>query len=290
LAAAAGVGIVIALLAISLVVSQLYVSGLTEATCPDWKWTPEDFGLPSPRDVAFTSADGIDIRGWYFPGSNGVGIVLAGGIGTRKGMLPEASILAQRGYGVLLFDWRGCGASGQAIRTLGYREALDLAAAADYMKEQPGTDRVGALGFSVGGAAAIRAAAENPDIGAVVAMGNYYDLEADIYGRGEEYPLLSGLLEREVAWLFQRKTGINFDRDLEPVDLVPQISPRPLLLIYGELEEHPPPSHGQTMFQAAREPKEFWVLPNVGHGGYYHAQPEEFTRRVVSFFDAALLH
>jgi predicted alpha/beta-fold hydrolase len=44
------------------------------------------------------------------------------------------------------------------------------------------------------------------------------------------------------------------------------------------------------LYQAAGEPKELWILPHGGHGGYLQAEPEEFERRVVSFFDTALLH
>ena len=283
-------GIAIALSVASLVVSQSYVNGITQTECPDLGWEPAQFGLPDPADVSFVTTDGVNLNGWYLPGTNGATIILLGGIGTRGGMLPEGEVLAQHGYGLLLFDWRGCGTSQEALHTLGYQEALDLVAATDYLIQNTNSMQVGVLGFSVGGAAAIRGAAQHPGIGAVVAMGNYYDLEADIFGKGDEHPLLAAVFETEIAWLFQRKTGVDFDRSLEPVDLVSQISPRPLFLIYGELEEEPPPANGQILFRAAREPKELWVLSNVGHGGYYYAEPEEFTRRVVSFFDAALLH
>ena len=251
LAAAAVVGIAIALSVASLVVSQSYVNGITQTECPDLGWEPAQFGLPDPGDVSFVTTDGVNLNGWYLPGTNGATIILLGGIGTRGGMLPEGEVLAHHGYGLLLFDWRGCGTSQDALHTLGYQEALDLVAATDYLIQNTNSMQVGVLGFSVGGAAAIRGAAQHPGIGAVVAMGNYYDLEADIFGKGDEHPLLAAVFETEIAWLFQRKTGVDFDRSLEPVDLVSQISPRPLFLIYGELEEEPPPANGQILFRAA---------------------------------------
>jgi fermentation-respiration switch protein FrsA (DUF1100 family) len=146
------------------------------------------------------------------------------------------------------------------------------------------------LGFSLGGAAAIRAAALHQDIDAVVAMGNYHDLEAEIFGAGNEHPLLAAIFESQIAWLFQRRTGVDFEHDPEPVELIGQLSPRPILLIYGEQEEALPPASGRILYQAAGEPKELWILPNVGHGGYVNAEPEEFEQRIVRFFDSALLH
>ena len=88
LAVAAVVGIVLALSVASLAISQLYVNGITQAECPDWGWEPEQFGLPEPADVSFVTTDGVDLNGWYLPGTNGATIILLGGIGTRGGMLP----------------------------------------------------------------------------------------------------------------------------------------------------------------------------------------------------------
>ena len=45
----------------------------------------------------------------------------------------------------------------------------------------------------------------------------------------------------------------------------------------------------ETFYEAAREPKEIWLVPGAGHTGGIEAEPEEYERRVVSFFDDALL-
>jgi hypothetical protein len=44
----------------------------------------------------------------------------------------------------------------------------------------------------------------------------------------------------------------------------------------------------QRVFAGAREPKSLWVLPGAKHGGYYDAAPEEYERRVSSFFEGSL--
>ncbi len=278
------------LLLLSLGLSHMYVKALTQPGCADYQQLPHDFGLTEFRSVEFYTSDDVSLSGWLVPGHNGATIMLLDGKGTRSAMLPEGAMLSRHGYGLLLFDWRGCAAGREQPHTLGYRETLDVMAAADFLLRESNGEQIGVLGFSLGGAAAIRAAAMHPDIAAVVAMGNYHDLEAEIRGAGDEHPLLSAILENQIVWLFQRETGVSFARAPEPVELVAQISPRPLFLIFGELEESLPPASGQLLYRAAGEPKELWIMPEVGHGGYLQAEPEEFERRVVAFFDSALLH
>lgn len=274
----------------SLGLSHAYVKALTRPGCPGYRREPNHFGLTDFRSVEFATSDDMTLSGWSVPGDNGATIILLGGKGTRSALLPEGAMLARHGYGLLLFDWRGCGGDQEVPHTLGYKEALDVMAAADFVLSENSPERVGVLGFSLGGAAAIRAAALHPGIDAVVAMGNYHDLEAEIRGAGDEHPVLSIVLENQIAWLFQRETGVDFSQEPEPVEVVAQISPRPVFLIFGELEESLPPASGRLLFQAAGHPKELWIVPHVGHGGYFQAEPEEFERRVVSFFESALLH
>jgi uncharacterized protein len=71
-------------------------------------------------------------------------------------------------------------------------------------------------------------------------------------------------------------------------DLVPKIAPRALLLIAA-----PNSGHGEDLnrgyFKAAGEPKALWEIPESGHVGGLEARPAEYERRVVGFFDRALL-
>jgi len=72
-------------------------------------------------------------------------------------------------------------------------------------------------------------------------------------------------------------------------DLVAKVAPRPLLLMYsgrgqgGEVQLNP------EFYRAAGAPKTLWEIPGSGHAGGIRAQPDEYERRVVAFFDDALL-
>ncbi len=66
------------------------------------------------------------------------------------------------------------------------------------------------------------------------------------------------------------------------------VVPRPIFLIYTP--------HGQgaetlnpTFYAAAREPKTLWQIPEASHTGGLTARPKEYERRVIAFFDNALL-
>ena len=48
-------------------------------------------------------------------------------------------------------------------------------------------------------------------------------------------------------------------------------------------------SSPETFYEAAREPKAIWRVPGAGHTGGIEARPREYERRVIGFFDEALL-
>jgi pimeloyl-ACP methyl ester carboxylesterase len=129
------------------------------------------------------------------------------------------------------------------------------------------------VGLSVGGITAIRGAARFSDIDALVAIGGYTSLDPQI---NQKYaPALSSrwIVQRLVPIFFRLETGVHTSQ-LRPVDDVAAISPRPLLLIYGD--EEIDQAGGREQFAAASQPKELWVVPGTGHEGYLNNQPAEF--------------
>jgi dipeptidyl aminopeptidase/acylaminoacyl peptidase len=269
-----------------LLASAIYTHVLTHPGCGEVGITPASVGIEGAEDVAYASHDGLTLQAWYLPPQNGVVIVLLPGLGGgRDGMLREGAILARHGYGLLMTELRSCAhPEGQA--TLGYRESADLSEAVSWVHDQPGVIHVGVAGYSMGGVTAILGAAEDTRIEAVVAEGGFHDLAADIVNEGNSDPLWQVLIYRAVFALFRRETGVH-PRAVSPVSVIGRISPRPLLLIYGDQEAEG--AGAQEQLAEAGEPKELWVVPNCGHGGYLDAAAEEWEERVVGFFDGAFL-
>jgi dipeptidyl aminopeptidase/acylaminoacyl peptidase len=273
------------IIAFGLLGSFLYTRALTHPGCAESARTPADVDLDGAYEITYASHDGLPLRAWYLPPRNEVVIILLPGAGGgRDGMLGEGATLARHGYGLLMTELRSC-AHPDGQSTLGYLEAVDLTEAVSWVLGQPGVNRIGVLGFSLGGVTAILGAAQDTRIEAVVAQGGFYDLTADILDQGEPAPVWKRLFLRAILFFFRRETGIDA-RLVSPISVIDRISPRPLLLIYGELEMAP----ARPFEQLARagEPKTLWIVPDCRHGGYLQVAPEAWEQRVLSFFDQAL--
>jgi uncharacterized protein len=254
-----------------------YVHSLTHPGCaPEPQFLA---GVPYPIELFLPTNEG-HLRSWYYPGQEPLAVIALGGqAGALGERLPPVRFLIEAGYPVLQIDSRACMQPAQLV-TLGAQEALDAAAGLDFLLAQPGIENAAVFGFSMGGAAAIRLAAYDPRLAAVVAEGGYDNLGRDFIE--PETPAHPGLrlLLLAAAGSFWAQSGFN-PWEISPVDDLPALHPRPVLLIYGEYElEH---GHGDRQFAAARQPKELWVVPGGDHGTNYQAAPEMYRRQVLSF-------
>ena len=71
--------------------------------------------------------------------------------------------------------------------------------------------------------------------------------------------------------------------------LVPKIGNGSVFFIYGERGQPDEKPANTGFYAAARGPKEIWEVPDAEHMGGVDAHPQEYERRVVGFFDRALL-
>ena len=250
--------------------------------------TPTDLGIKNWEDVSFVSSDGLQLRGWYIPPDpqNRAVIVFVHGLATNRGhLLNEAALLASHGYGALLIDLRNHGASQGNVTTLGYAEVEDVRGAVNYLLTRPEIDpqRIGLMGHSMGAGTVIRAAARIPQVRAVIAASAYTSIEDNIADGVEG---LTGLpafpFAPLVIWFGERETGMDI-RQVRPIDDVPNISPRAILLIHGQDDTLIPVRNARQLYQAAREPKQLYIVPNAGHVGLLDANPREYERQVIGF-------
>lgn len=245
-----------------------------------------DFVLPVEQ-VRFPSRDGLRLAGWFIPSDGPACVILAHGHGRSRGeLLPHADFLHRAGFSVFLFDFRSRGESeGEAV-TLGTHEPLDLLGALDHLRSRSDVDarRIGVLGVSLGATVALIAAAETPELRAVVAESSFARLQ-DMAARAmSHFFYLPVLPFAPVArWMVGRQIHADL-ATVDPLDAAGRISPRPLLLIDDEDDDVLGPGQGQALFDAAGEPKELWVVPQAAHARGWQAAPGEYERRVVEFF------
>jgi dienelactone hydrolase len=268
---------------ILLLFSWAYARAFTRLPCAGAYESLESLGVES-EPVVFRNPEGILLRGWFAQGEKfpeaGI-VVLPGAAGNTEHALPDARILHEAGFSTLVFEHRAC-ADSASLHSGGYLEGEDLALAAEFLQTRPGIERVGVLGFSTGGSAAILAASLTQDIEAVVAMGGFSSLANDVLEPEIEHGWTDRASRALILLFIGYQLGIDPDR-VSPIDQVERISPRPVLLIYGDQERLP----GEALFEAAGDPKELWVVPAAGHGGYTAADPQGYQSRIVTFFRSA---
>ena len=251
----------------------------------------EPIGFPPSADyqpVSFASTDGLELSGWYRASRNrAVVVVVHGAGGDRTGALAHAELLARHGFGVLVYDSRGRGESEGSPVGFGWGWAKDAAGALAFLRERSDVDpeRIGGLGLSRGADVLIQVAAEDRRLKAVVSDGATGGSFADYRNLGEEAegpPFY--LTMYTAARVF---SGESPGKPLK--DVVARISPTPLLLISTGGSLPVKRDFNRIYLEAAREPVEFWDLPDVDHTAAIRQRPDEYERRVVGMLDAALL-
>ena len=249
-----------------------------------WRVPEADLGAPA-LPVRLRAGDGIALEGWYVPSRNGAAIIVSPG--RSEEVQAHVRMLTRHGYGVLVFDRRGEGASEGDANALGWSGERDLRAAIAYLGARPDVrdGRIGGLGLSVGGEMLLETAAHDRALRAVVSEGAG---RRSLLEQRHMHGVARWQLAPQMAVL-TAATAVAAD-DAPPPDLaalVSRIAPRPVLLVHAR--------HGlvdevlnREYYARAGEPKAIWEVARGGHTGALAAEPREYERRIVGFFDRAL--
>ena len=212
--------------------------------------TPGAAGLPSAREVSYTTEDGERLAGWFLPTDGPrpapAVLFLPGNAGNRSYRAPLAAALADAGLAVLLVDYRGY--AGNPGRPSEQGLAADARAALSYLLALPEVDpaRIVVFGESLGTGVAVTLAAERPAT-ALILRSPFSSLTAVAR---IHYPFLP------VRWLLQ-------DR-FESIDRIASVG-CPVLVLAGERDRLIPVEESRRLFEAAVEPKHLALIPGARH-------------------------
>jgi dipeptidyl aminopeptidase/acylaminoacyl peptidase len=247
------------------------------------------------EDVIFTTEDGVKLKGWLIKPPHirpkMPAIIICHGIGANKSDFTDlAVILSRGGYCVLTFDFRAHGESGGKRTSLGYHEQKDIAAALGFLRARREIDpeRIGIYGFSLGGATAILAAAQTNGFAAIVAdsaFASLKDMARTVITGFYHLPSFPFLQLTVLGYDLYFQTDVS---KVSPVNVIGQLSPVPVLIIAGDGDDLIPVENGKKLFEAAKEPKDLWIIPGADHGGTLAAAGREYEKRVGEFFDKHL--
>ena len=179
-------------------------------------------------------------------------------------------------------------APGRGI-TFGYLEAQDARAAFDELRRRAPGERVGVLGQSLGGAAAVLS---DPP------------LEADAMVLEAVYASFATAVENRIA-MSPRRRGPLLAPVLTPLDLAGAAAPRIFVRCPAAGTACPRFAHAaardrrrrrpardagrdELIYANANAPKEFWVIAGARHQDFYSLAETEYERRVVGFLKARL--
>lgn len=257
-----------------------WVGGRLMAAAPAVVAKPSDLAVET---VAIASTSGAHLAGWFIRGLPGRGAVLLLHPlrANRLAMLGRARLLAADGYSVLLVDLQAHGESTGDHLTFGWLESSDARAAIRELRGRARGERVGAIGLSLGGASLLLG--EQPvGLDAAVVEATYTTLAEGLDNRlrmrlGPLAPLAAPLLSVQVPL----RLGIRV-RDLRPIDGVGRMG-CPLLVVAGSLDAHATVEQSRRLFEAARDPKELWVVEGARHQDFLSYDASGYRAHVLSF-------
>jgi dipeptidyl aminopeptidase/acylaminoacyl peptidase len=255
-------------------------------------WNPRNLGFEFEK-VEVKTSDGLTLRGWLIPGGSEKTVIVAHGYTSSKWdewyMKPVANILARNNFNVAVFDMRAHGESDGEETTLGYCEVDDIGVIINYLKKRGLANRLGIIGYSMGGAVALMSLARYEELKAGVADSPYIDIRAsgkrwiNRVGAPLRYILLASypLIMRLTA----SRTGASPEK-LVMYQYAQSIN-KPLLIIGGQQDDLVAIDEIKKFYDEVRKVNknvELWETSSK-HVSAIQDYPREYEERIVSFFN-----
>lgn len=237
---------------------------------PNGIWNPRSFGLPA-EDIWFSTADGMRLHGWWVahPKARGTFLYCHGNTGSIAHRIGVLGKLRSLEVNLFAFDYRGYGRStGQPTEEGLY---LDVRAAYNQLTRDLGcrAEEILLFGHSLGGAVAIDCALDRKVAG-IVAQSTFTHIRDAARAVFPTLPI-----------------HLAARRQFRSVDKVTELA-MPKLFIHGESDEVVPVELGKRLYEAAREPKAFYLVRRGGHNDLHLHGGRRYLRRLSRFRDRCL--
>jgi fermentation-respiration switch protein FrsA (DUF1100 family) len=166
--------------------------------------------------------------------------------------------------------------------TFGFLEAQDAGEAVHYLKRRLTGGRIGVLGTSLGGAAALLGSTA-ASVDALVLEAVYTTLAEAVENRLEIRLGPAGrYLAHLLLWQVKPRLGID-PSVLSPIDRI-GAAKAPLMLIAGSEDRRTTIAQSRRLYARAPDPKSLWVIKGARHRNLHRIAGSEYERRVLAFF------
>jgi len=270
---------------------------------------PRGQPLAEAEEVRFPTSDGLTLSGCYLHAARPRrGVILFGlEFGSNCwACWSYCEHLVEQGFDVFAFESRNQGSSDampgyEPLQWVTTYEVRDVEAALSYLKKRPDADPrgVGFFGISKGAGAGLIAAARDRYIRCCVTDGvfatyttlvpymkQWFRIYNNHYAIQGLIPLwFYGLIGLAGLRQIERERSCRFPH-LERY--LPQLAPRPLLMIHGLADTYIKAEMTSRLFDIARAPKELWLVENAKHNQALQVAGEEYRQRVLWFFETHL--
>jgi uncharacterized protein len=257
----------------------------------------KDFGLET-QQVSLTTSDGLQIVTYEVPTPDPKAVVIfLSGIHNPSvtAFFGHAKLLQDHGYASLLVEMRAHDQSEGERIALGYKEYLDVQAAVDYIQSQSsyqGTPLV-VYGLSMGGATAITAIGNLPQIDALVSLSAFSSWEDNFVENmvAMGMPATYGALQKPFVKLYTVLLYGWESFNNTPLDNIQKLGDRPALLIHSSGDSQVPIGNFERLVDQAPDHVETWVREGDLHlivleGMFLEPEMDtEYTQRVIGFLD-----
>jgi fermentation-respiration switch protein FrsA (DUF1100 family) len=246
------------------VIASLAVSACTAVFFQPHRFqvlTPDKLGL-AYQEVRFRTRDGLELLGWFLPAKGpAVGTVLQlhGNAENMSTHFTSLAWMPARGFNLFVFDYSGYGASEGTPSLDGVQLDIDAALETLLTRDDIDKNRIVIYGQSLGGALAayyVQHSQRRDHVRALIlesAFSDYVDVAKEKF------------TDHWFTWPFQWIPDLSVDDRYSPLPGMASISPIPLLVLHGDRDRTVPMHHGQRLYEAAREPKQLWIVPGAGH-------------------------
>lgn len=226
------------------------------------------------EDVTFKSTDETPLHGWFLSAKEkselkGTVVFSHGNAGSMGHHIGFVLWLAEAGYNVFIYDYRGFGKSGGEVDRNGMIE--DVKSAFAYVSGRPDVDAgsVISYGHSLGGAKSVAAIVEGQISGlkAIIIEGTFSSYQAMAR-------LVGGQLGAELI-----------TDDFSPKDYIGRIVGTPMLVVHGKRDEVVPFSQGKQLYDLANKPKTFFEVTEGNHGNSLSRDNGAYRKRLLKWLE-----
>jgi len=240
------------------------------------------------QEPSLQTSDGVSIEASFFPATDpdaNVILMLYGNGASRAQFASHISWLNEAGFTSMAIDFREHGESQPHNKSFGFLEGRDAAAAVRWLKHNHPSAKVGIIGVSLGGAAALLG--ENGPVGAdaMVLKAVYPDFDRAVRNRVSVHggDWLANILTPLLTQQAHLRYGVS-PNVISPIKASGRYD-RPVLVIGGTEDVYTPETESEQFAAAFAGRHWLWMVNGLGHNQLSDLDDEIYRERVLTFFN-----